>query len=139
MPNYGPVYANFKTDRKWWKSFLLTAVTCGIYNLIEMSQISDEINTIASRYDGKKTMHYCLLVFIVAPITFFIAPIVWFHNLSKRIGNELRRRGIAYDFSATDFWLWNVLGMFILIGPIVYMHKLYTAMNLLNGDYNYNG
>lgn len=137
--NNDAVYGYNKTDRKLWKSFLLTLVTCGIYSFVEMTQIADEVNLVASRYDGRKTMHFCLLAFIVAPVTCCIAIPVWYHNLSSRIGNELRRRGIAYDFGASDYWLWNVLGSCILVGPFIYLHKLYTAMNLLNGDYNVNG
>lgn len=138
--NDGAVYGYNKTDRKLWKSFLLTLVTCGIYSIVETTQIADEVNLVASRYDGRKTMHFCLLVFIVAPVTMGVGALVWYHNLSSRIGNELRRRGIAYDFGAADYWLWCLLGSLLFgIGPLVYLHKLYTAMNLLNGDYNING
>ena len=104
-----------------------------------MSAVSNDINIVASRYDGKKTMHFCLLFFIVIPITFGIAGIVWYHNISNRIGAELKRRGIAYSFSATDYWLWSVLGSLIVIGPFVYMHKMFKAVNLMNAHYNVNG
>ena len=104
-----------------------------------MSSISTDINVIASRYDGKKTMHYCLLVFIFTGLTFGIAPLVWYHRISKRIGNELNRRGISYSFGAGSFWGWNILGALIGIGPLVYTHKLFKAMNKLCADYNVNG
>ena len=104
-----------------------------------MSVISNDINTVASRYDGKKTMHFCLLAFIVAPITLGIGAIVWYHRISNRIGNELKRREISYSFSASDFWLWNVLGSLIAIGPLVYLYKMFKAVNLMNADYNENG
>ena len=84
-------------------------------------------------------MHYCLLIFIVTPITLGIGAIVWMHKLSARIGNELKRRNIDYSFSAASFWLWNVLGIFIIVGPFVYIHKLLKAMNLLSANYNVNG
>ena len=84
-------------------------------------------------------MHFCLLMFIVAPITFGIAGIVWYHKISNRIGNELKRRGIAYSFSAADFWLWSVIGSVIVIGPFVYIHKLFKAVNKMNAHYNVNG
>lgn len=128
-----------KTNRGLLKFILLSAITFGIYALVFYSKVSSDINLIASRHDGKKTMHYCLLAFIVAPITFGIAGIVWSHKISARIGNELARRGISYSFSAETFWLWNVLGSLIAIGPFVYLHKLCKAMNLLSADYNVNG
>ena len=51
-----------------------------------MSNISTDINTIASRYDGKKTMHYCLVLFIFSWLTLGIVPLVWNHKISDRIG-----------------------------------------------------
>ncbi len=128
-----------KTNRSLLKYILLGFITFGIYTLVVMSGISSDINVIAGRYDGKKTMHYCLLTFIVAPITFGIAVFVWFHNISKRMGGELQRRGIPYKFGASDFWLWCMLGSLIVVGPLVYFHKLLTASNKLAENYNING
>ena len=104
-----------------------------------MSSVSSDINVVASRYDGKRTMHFCLLAFIVGPITLGIAYLVWYHNLSARIGRELSRRNISYSFGSSSFWLWNVLGSLIVIGPLVYAHKLFKASNLLCKHYNING
>lgn len=127
-----------KTDRGLWKVILLNIITCGIYGIVFYSSISNDINEIA-RNDGKKTMHYCLMYFVVAPLTLGIGGIVWFHNISSRIGAELARRGISYSFDASTFWLWNILGSFIFVGPFVYLSKLITAMNLLSENYNVNG
>lgn len=128
-----------KTNRGLLKFILLGIITFGIYPLVFYSSISSDVNIICSRYDGRKTMHYCLLFFIISPITFGIASIVWAHNISERIGNEIRRRGIVYSFGATDYWLWNVLGSLIVVGPFIYLHKLAKAMNLLSADYNVKG
>ena len=84
-------------------------------------------------------MHFCLLFFLVGPITLGIADLVWFHNISSRMGNELSRRGIAYSFGAVDYWLWNIVGSLIIIGPFVYIHKLAKASVLLAQDYNVRG
>lgn len=128
-----------KTNRGLLKFILLNLITFGIYSIVVFSSVSNDINVICSRYDGKKTMHYCLLLFIIGPLTFGIAYIVWFHKLSNRIGDELNRRNIAYSFSATDFWLWDVLASLIIVGPFVYIHKLFKAMNVLSENYNTYG
>lgn len=128
-----------KTNRGLIKLILLSLITLGIYSIVYYSSISNDINIIASRYDGKKTMHFCLLFFIVSPITLGIGAIVWYHKISARIGSELARRGIGYSFGAGSFWLWNVLGSFILVGPFIYIHKLSKAMNLLAENYNVRG
>ena len=121
------------------KFFLLSMVTLGIYGIVVLTQISSEINTVATRYDGRKTTNYLWFFFLWGWLTGGIAFLVWFHNLSNRIGNELQRRQIPYSFSASDYWLWCVLGSFVGFLPLVYTHKLLTAMNMLNADYNQKG
>lgn len=131
--------AQLKTNRGMVKYILLSAITFGIYGLVVMSGVSTDINLIASRYDGKKTMHYCLLYFIFSWLTLGIAPIVWTHKISARIGKELSRRGISYSFGAGSYWGWNILGSLIVVGPFIYLHKFFKAMNLLAQNYNING
>jgi hypothetical protein len=121
------------------KYILLGIITLGIYPIVFFSGISNDINVIANRYDGRRTMHYCLLFFLVGPVTLGIATIVWFHKISGRIGNELRRRNISYSFGAKDFWLWNVLGSLIIVGPFIYIHKLAAGSNKIAEHYNLNG
>ena len=128
-----------KTNRGLVKFILLSMITFGIYGLVVMSSVSTDINTIAGRYDGKKTMHYCLVMFVFSWLTFGIVPLVWYHKLSNRIGNELNRRGIGYSFNAGTYWLWGILGSFIMVGPFIYIHKLLKSMNLLAENYNVRG
>lgn len=134
-----PPARQLKTNRHIVMLLLLSFITFGIYSIVFFTSVANDLNTIASRYDGKKTMHYCLLFFIVAPLTLGIGAIVWFHKISARMGNELKRRGIAYDFGAADFWLWNVLGSLIFVGPFIYIYKFIKSMNLLAANYNVNG
>ena len=131
--------AQFKTNRNLITFILLTIVTFGIYAIVVYSKISTEINTVASRYDGKKTMHFCLVAFVFSWLTLGIVPIVWQHKISARIGDEAKRRGVYDQFGASTFWLWGVLGALIVVGPFIYTHRLLKAMNLINADYNVNG
>lgn len=128
-----------KTNKSLVKFILLSLITFGIYGIVVMSSVSNDINVIASRYDGKKTMHYCLLLFLVGPVTLGIADLVWNHRLANRLGAKLTRRGINYSISASTFWLWGILGCLIVVGPFVYLHKLLKATNLLCEHYNVNG
>ena len=133
-----PAY-QLKTNRSLIKYILLSIITLGIYGIVVMSQVSEDINTIAGKYDGKKTMHYCLVCFIFSWLTLGIVPLVWFHKISARIGNELARRNIGYPFGAGTFWGWNILGALIVVGPFIYFHKFFKSMNLLAADYNTRG
>lgn len=134
-----PPALKLKTNRELLKYILLSIITFGIYPIVVMSTISTDINEIASRYDGRKTMHFCLVAFVFSWLTFGIVPLVWYHNLSDRIGCELRRRGIAYPFGAGTYWGWAFLGSFIYVGPFVYCYKLFKSMNMLCANYNING
>ncbi|MCR4614238.1 MAG: DUF4234 domain-containing protein [Bacteroidaceae bacterium] len=127
------------THRGLLKWIFLGLITFGIYNLVILTKMSGEINTVASRHDGKSTMNYCLLVFIVAGLTLGIGMIVWWHRICNRLGNELERRGIDYQISAKTWWGWNVLGTLIGIGPWVFAYKFCKAFNLMNADYNKKG
>ena len=128
-----------KTNRSLVKYIFLSLITFGIYGIVVFCSIPDDLNFVASKYDGKRTMPFLLLAFIFSWLTLGIAVPVWYHRLSNRLGAELTRRGIDYPVSAVDFWLWNVLCSLIVIGPFVYMHKLLKGMNLICEDYNMKG
>ena len=133
-------YGNLKTGRGLIKFLLFNLITADIYTLYYFTTISMDINKIASRYDGKKTMNFLLVAFIFTPLTLGIVPVVWFHRISKRIGEENNRRRTGYyKFGASTYWLWFVLGSLILVGPFVYIAKLSKAMNLICADYNVRG
>ena len=125
-----------RTNRGLLKYVLLSLITFGIYGLVVKTHISMEIDTVAAPRDHKSTLHYLPVVLLLGPITCGIFPLIWYHNLSNRIGDELKARNLGYEFGAGDFWGWGVLGSMILIGPFVYLHKLLTSMNLINESYN---
>ena len=124
-----------RTNRGMIKFYLLSFLTFGIYALVVLSKVSSEINLVARR-DGKHTMHFLLIYFIFSWLTFGIAPIVWIHRLCNRMGNQLVARSLPYSFGAGAFWGWAVLGSLIFVGPFVFWHKFFKAMNLINADYN---
>lgn len=118
--------------------FLLNIITLGIYGLVVLSHVSQEINLIASDYDKKTTPYYCLAAFL-SVITLGIYGVIYMNNLCARIGCELKRRNIKYKFSEASYWGWEVFGVLILIGPFVFWHKFFKAMKKLIADYNIYG
>jgi len=137
---YNPPRIPLRTNRGLLKYLLLSLITFGIYGIVVMSHISSEINEIATRYDGKRTMHFCLIYFIFGWLTFGIATLVWYHRISGRIGAELARRNLPYSFSSGTWWGWGFFGVLLFgLGPWVYIHKLMKAMNFIAADYNVKG
>lgn len=132
-------YGTLKTNRSLLKYIFLSLITFGIYGIVVMCTVTDDVNTVASRYDGKTTMNFLVVYLLLSGLTFGLAPIVWLYRITNRIGRELRRRGIAYSFGAVDFWIWYVLGTFVFIGPFVYMYKFLKAVNLMCADFNQRG
>lgn len=107
VPTLRPAY-QLPTHRGLLKMLLLGLVTFMIYPLVIMSRISGEINMVASRHDGKRTIHF-LFVPVLSALTLGIYSFVWIHKLCNRIGQQLQRRNIDYRFGAGNFWLWNCL------------------------------
>lgn len=132
-------HANLDTNRSLTKFILIGIVTLYIYQMFVLARLGEDLNMIASLYDNKRTMNYWLVALLVGPITLSIMDFVWFHSVSDRLGNEQARRGLPRTISATDFWLWGVLGSVIIVGPFIYMHKLLHSMNALAADYNMRG
>ena len=126
----------FTTSRGLLKYILFTIITLGIYPLVMYSLIANELNKICK--DGKSTMQYWI-VFLLSPFALGIPMFVWFHRVCNRLGAELEKRGVNYSVSASTFWGWMILGSFIAIGPLVFVHKFLKASNRLNANYNERG
>lgn len=135
--SYAPAL-QLPTGRSLVKMIFLSLITFGIYGIVINSRIAGEINIVASRADGKRTLPYFAMILLM-PYTLGIYSFVWNHGFANRIGAELIRRGYTYKFGASDFWLWNILGALIIVGPFVYCHKLMKSMNMINASYNIYG
>ena len=126
-----------QTNRKMWKLMILNILTLGLYSILFFIPISFDIDKIAPRRDGQRTMNY-LLAFILAFFTFSIVIDIWHYQVAQRMEEALSVRNIKYDFGTNDFWGWFIFGSIILVGPFVYFHKFCKAMNLLCENYNEN-
>ena len=132
-----PQRPKLQTNRAAWKLILFNLLTCGIYSILFFIPFSFDLDVAAPRRDGGKTMNY-LLALVLSLFTCSIVITVWHYQIAERVEEALRKRHISYDFSMTDFWLWGVLGSFVLVGQWVYLYKLCKAMNLICENYNEN-
>ena len=116
------------TKRGLGKMIIFSILTLGIYPMVIWSRLAGEVNMVASRYDGERSMSFFGML-MLSPLTLGIHSLVWMHKLCRRIGTELQRRNINSNFGARDFWLWNVLLGFlssVLTGVGTYL----TAMGI---------
>lgn len=94
--------------RSLWKMILFSILTLGIYPMVIWSRLAGEVNLVASRYDGERSMSFFGML-MLTPVTLGIHSLVWMHKLCRRIGAELQRRYIEYTFGSKDFWIWAFL------------------------------
>lgn len=113
---------------------ILSMLTFGIYSLVITHRMIKNINIAATPYDHKETPSLVVLI-LLSFITFGIYSFVFFHKFSNRVGDEARRRGMYTTFSASDYWIWNILLSFIF-GSLVYYYKLFKTLNYISRDYN---
>lgn len=128
-----------RTNRGLLLFIIFNIITLGIYSIFLFSHISEEINLVAQRRDGKHTMHYCLVFFIFSWLTLGILPLVWMTKICNRIGNEQLARTQQRGVSGGTYWGWGILGALIIVGPFIFYHKLLKSMNAINAHYNING
>ncbi len=130
---------NLDTNRSLVKFILIGIITFNIYPIYITARAGEDLNMIATNWDNKRTMNYWLVALLLVPITVGVMYFVWWHGFSNRIGDEQLRRGIPRSVSASNFWLWGVLGLLILVGPFIFAYKWLGAMNELCAAYNANG
>lgn len=46
---------------------------------------------------------------------------------------------VGTTLNAATYWLWNILGSLIIVGPFIYTYKLLHVKNDLCADYNARG
>ena len=131
--NYKP--RKLATNRQMWKLMVFHILTLGIYGIMFFIPFSFDLDKIAPKRDGSRTMNY-LLAYLLSLFTLNIVIDVWHYHIATRIEEALSERGIDYNFGTKDFWCWFIFGSFILVGPFIYFHKLCKAMNLLCENYN---
>lgn len=119
--------APLRTQRGLLKYVLLGLVTFSIYDIWQMSEVGDSLNLLAFKRDGKHTMHYCLMFFLVGWVTLGIGWLVWYHRVSGRIGEEQAARGLPVTVTASTFWLWGILDSLIAVGPFIYIYNIQAA------------
>ena len=127
-----------KTDRSLLVYILLTLVTCGIYSLIFVHELANDVNEMC-KDDGKITQGL-LMYILLTLVTCGFYSIYWWYSVADRIGSAASRRGLHHlNFNGSTYLLWFLVGALICgIGSLVALHKLFDACNQVGNQYNQN-
>ena len=97
-----------KTNRSLVRIIIFTIITFGIYLLVFHHGISRDINNTASRYDGKKTMNFVLMIFIILVPSFFIAIFTIDFDYFLDIGMVVYRSGAMAALSTISSIIFGI-------------------------------
>ena len=121
------------------KIVLLSMITFGIYGLVNVCGIVKDLNNCRQGHgETKKSMNPVAVVFL-SVVTIGIVPLVWGHRLTKRMSNELEYRDISYSLKVWHYWVFGILLCETVVCPIIFLHKLIKASNLINKHHNTYG
>ena len=132
---YGAARIPLRTDRSLLICILLTIVTCGIYGLIFLYLLIQDVNT-ACNGDGEETPGF-LLYLILSICTCGIYSFIWYYKLGNRLANNCRRYGYTVSEDGITVLLWMIFGYFLCgIGPFIAMNIIINQTNNVCMGYN---
>lgn len=121
-------------NRGLLKFMLLSIFTLGIYSFYFFYIAAKEIN-VACKEDGGNTFGFAI-TFLLGMFTGGLFYVIWYVLLMDRMNNFLQSKGEEQRLSAVGFLLWDTVGVLIIVGPFVAMHKLLHTMNDVTSIYN---
>ena len=123
-----------RTDRRFWRTLLLSVLTLGVYPLFMVEVISQSTN-IACYKDGRRTwgvFPYLLL----SVCTLGIFPLVWHCKVINRINSYCAEHGVQPRISKRFYLCWSLIGLPILVGPLIALARFLSAFSLLAEAFN---
>lgn len=126
-----------KQDRSFGTWFILTLITCGIYNLFFLHSLIKDVNTICEG-DGKKTSGLLALI-LLGIVTCGIYTFWWYYSLGNRLSENADKFGLKFSENGTTILMWYLFGSLLCgIGPLIGFNIIIKNTNALAGGYNAN-
>lgn len=124
-----------RTNRSIIAYIVLTIVTCGIYSIWFLWQMSNDMNRLCQG-DGKHTPG--LLSFILLSlVTCGFYSLFWYYSVCERVAAYLVRNNKPVPVDGTKWLLWSIVGSLICgLGSLYANYLLFNALNLASADYN---
>ncbi len=121
----------------FWRTFLLSILTLGIYPFYMISLISQSVN-IACRKDGKRTWGG-LSFLLLSIITLGVFAVVWHCKVINRMKRYLEKHDQSCVISKHFYLCWTLIGLPILVGPLIaiarFLHAFRDMAELFNSTH----
>ncbi len=122
-------------ERSIWKYIFLGVLTCGIYDLWYVHNISKDVNKLYK--DKQERLPGVGAYFLLCLVTCGIYSLFWWLKAAKMIENEGRRRKLDIgDLNPPFIILCFVLSYFCGFAQYIAIHQIFETMNKLAADYN---
>ncbi len=122
-----------RTNRSFWKLFLFTIPTFGIYNIVFWFQLTQDLNEMGTNL--KKTPNY-ILVLCLSVLTLGIYHWVWFFYLCDKMQLIGEQYKIKVRPGAGTMLGLKTFGTFFLLGPLIANILAISNMNKIATAYN---
>ena len=114
---------------------ILTIITCGIYGLVFLYSMIQDVNTVCDG-DGEHTRGLLGLI-LLSLVTCGIYSFYWYYCLGNRLANNASRYGMSFQENGTTVLLWMVIGSLLCgLGTWVATYIIIKNCNQLCAAYN---
>lgn len=122
-------------DRNFVLYVVLTIITCGIYGLVFLYSMIQDVNTVCDG-DGEHTRGLLGLI-LLSLVTCGIYSFYWYYCLGNRLANNASRYGMSFQENGTTVLLWLVIGSLLCgLGTWVATYIIIKNCNQLCAAYN---
>ena len=123
-----------RTNRRFWRTLLLTILTLGIYPFY-MVEIIAQSSNIACHKDGKRTWGVFSYL-VLSILTLGIFPIIWHVKVIIRFRTYCAENGKECPISLRYYLCWTLIGFPILVGPAIALARFLKAFSEVCAIYN---
>ena len=122
-------------DRNFVLYVVLTIITCGIYGLVFLYSMIQDVNTVCDG-DGEHTRGLLGLI-LLSLVTCGIYSFYWYYCLGNRLAKNAPRYGMSFQENGTTVLLWMVIGSLLCgLGTWVANYIIIKNCNQLCAAYN---
>ncbi len=123
-----------RTNRRFWRTFLLTIVTFGIYPCYLLEIIAQSTN-LACRKDEKRTWGFFPYM-LFSIFTLGVFSIVWHCQVIRRFNRYCEENGETCRISKRFYLCWSLIGLLAVVGPLIAMARFLCAFAQICEIYN---